>query len=166
MKRAAFVVLAAAFLACRKPAPKAPAAEALGAELATFRQVLVPLTQQTLTEFQDAVSLKGAENVTLMNFRQTYEHGTATVDGSTVALFIAYAGPFQAPKGTPLQAMSVQQFLGAFAGDPATDIATLAAPKGNIFFTRQQLPDVIGAARAAGASSGDLPFSLIYGNGR
>lgn len=166
MSRLPLVILLAAFAACgRKPASP-PTAAALGAELATFPQLLVPPTEQTLIDWKEAVARKGAENVTLTSFRQSYTHGSATVNGKEVAVFVAYAGPWQAQKGMPLQLMSVPQFLRAFAADPQTDLAMVAAPKGNLFFTREQLPEIIGAVRAAGAASEDLPFTLIGGIGR
>jgi hypothetical protein len=166
MRLLPLVVLIAALAACGRKPPAAPTPEALGTELATYPQILVPLTPQTLEDLRDVIARKGIENVSLSTFKQSYAHGSATVNGKHIAVFVAFAGTWQAPKGVPLQPMSVQQYLRAFAGDVETDVATLAAPKGNMFFTREQLPDVIGAARAAGASSGDLPFVVVAGSGR
>lgn len=168
MRVLALAVLTAVLPGCRKPAPPppAPTPQALGKELATFPQMLVPLTAQSVIDYQDALARKGADNVTITSFRQTYILREATVENKKVKLFVGYAGTWQAPKGSPLQPMAIQQFLRAFAADPEAEVAMVAAPKGTFFFTRVQLPDVIGAARDAGARSEDLPFSLVLGNGR
>lgn len=166
MSRLPLMILLVA-LACQRPAPLLPPTPAaLGAELATFHQVLVPLTPETLDDLKAAIAREGIENVTLTSFRQSYVHGSATVNGKKTAVFVAYSGPWQAPKGMLLRPMSVHQYLRAFAADAQTDLAMLTAPKGNMFFTRDQLPEILGVTRTAGASSDDLPFALISGSGR
>lgn len=160
-------ILLAAASACRKPAPPEPAtSKALGVELATFRQVLLPLTGETLENLRRAIRLHGPESVTLTSFQQTYVHGTATVNGAKASVLIAYSDPWRAPKGIFLQPMSVLQYLRAFANDAGTDLTMLSTPKGEIFFTREQLSEVSIAASEAGAGADDLPFVLIRGSGR
>ncbi len=165
MKLTALVLLAA-LCACRKAPPQAPTAEALGAELASFPQLLAPLTQASLADYNDAVQRKGAENVMMTSFRQSYEHVKGKAGNKEVLLFIGFSGTFQAPQGVGLQPMSIQQFLRAFAADAQVDFATVRTPKGNLFFTRAQLPEIIGAARRAGAKDDDLPFAIVNGSGR
>ncbi|PIR19214.1 MAG: hypothetical protein COV48_03200, partial [Elusimicrobia bacterium CG11_big_fil_rev_8_21_14_0_20_64_6] len=168
MSRSAFLAagLLLALTACRKPAPPAPASpHAIGAELATFKQVLMPLTDETLENLRRAILLHGPESVTLTSFRQTYSHGTTTVNGAKASVLIAYSDPWRAPKGIFLQPMSVLQYLRAFANDAGTDLTMLSTPKGEIFFTREQLSEVSTAASEAGAGGEDLPFVLIRGSG-
>lgn len=167
MSRLPFAVLLAALLACRKPAPPAPPTpEALAAELATFPQLLAPVAPEAVDDFTAAVARDGAARAGSAYIRKNYIHSSSTVNGRKAEVFVGYAGPWQAPKGTALQPMSVQQFLRTFGSDAQTDIATVIAPKGNMFFTREQLPDIIAAARAAGARSEDLPFTVVVGSGR
>lgn len=166
MKRLPLLVLVGA-LACGKPAPPAPpTVAAIGAELATFPQVLVPLSEKAWVDYTEAVSREGAANVTSASFRLAYMHGEASGKSKKAAVFVAYATPWEAPAKAPLQPMSVLQFLRAFAVDAETELAVVRAAKGGIIFSREQLPDVIGAARGAGASSEVLPFSLVRGSGR
>lgn len=164
MIRHTAVILAAAvaLASCgRRQAPPTP--EALGAELASFPQVLLPLTQDAYKRYTNLAEKPNPETA---GGRQLYTHGSATVAGKPVALFLAYSGPWQAPKGLVLQPVSVLQFLRAFTADSQTDIAAVAAPKGSLYFTRAQLPDIVVAAKAAGASDADIPFGFIIGSGR
>ena len=167
MSRFPLVILLAAFGACRKQAPTTPPTpEALGAEIATFHQVLVPISTQTFVNMREAAARRGIENVSPGDFLDPYALGSVLINGQTVAVFTAYTGPWQAPREMPTQPMSIQQFLRAFGSDQRSNLAAIIAPKGNIFFTREQLLDVIGAARASGASSEDIPFTVIRGSGR
>jgi len=168
MKAAALVVLAAALAACGKApeAPAAPTAAALGAELATFPQLLVPISTTTWAGMQKAIALNDMSRANADQYPQPYAHYTVRVGSRSVPVIVAYTGVWLAPAPTPLQPMSVQQYLRAFGADPGTDLASVIAPKGRIFFTREQLPDVIAAARAAGAASDDLPYSIVHGVAR
>lgn len=165
MSRLALAVLAAALASCRKPPIVPPTAEALGAELATFPQLLAPLTPKTVDDMLDEMKMKGTTLPPAPSLEPQYLHGTATVNGKNIPVFVGYATPWKAPKGAPLQAMSVLQFVHAFAADTQTDVAMIVAPKGNIYFTREQEIDVFTAARAAKASSADLPFTMVRGGG-
>lgn len=166
MKIAALVILAAALAACGKPRPKAPTPEAVGAELATFPQLLVPISSQTWASMQAAVARNDAEHAAANQYPQPYAHGSVLVGGLETPVIVAYTGVWLAPAPVPLQPMSVQQYLRAFGADAGTDLAGVIAPKGSIFFTREQLPDVIGAARKAGAGSEELPYSVVRGAAR
>lgn len=59
--------------------------------------------------------------------------------------------------------MAVQQYLRAFGADEEINLASVVAPRGSIFFTREQLPKIIAAARAAGAGDADQSYSVVYG---
>ncbi|MDD5301680.1 MAG: hypothetical protein PHS14_01115 [Elusimicrobia bacterium] len=166
MKIAALVILAAALAACGKTPPKAPTPEAVGAELATFPQLLVPISSQTWAGMQVAAKINDPGHVNANQYPHPYAHGSVLVGGRETAVIVAYTGVWLAPAAVPLQPMSVQQFLRTFGADPGTDLAGVIAQKGNIFFTREQLPDVIGAARKSGATSEDLPYSMVRGAGR
>ncbi len=167
MNRLAFAVLLAALPACRKPGPPVPPTPAaIGAELATYPQLLAPLTHESMESLVEAVNSHGAGSVTAANFRQSYLHRTAIINGVKTAVFVGYSTPWQALEKTPLQPMSVLQFLHAFAVDAETEIVMLHTPKGTLYFTREQLVDVIGAARTAGATSGDQPFTFVLGSAK
>lgn len=158
MSRRAFVVLVAALAACgRGEAPPAPpSASELGAELATFRQILVPLSPAT------------AENAKLdpENFKEVYELGTTTSEGASIGVLVAYSDPWLLPASAIGRPMSVLQFLRAFGQEERAQAAALVAPKGQLYFTRAQLPGVLAGARTAGASDADLPFSAVKGSAR
>lgn len=164
MNRLVLPLLLAALAACgEKPAAAPPTPAAVGAELATFPQLLVPISSQTWAGMQQAVA-RGDPGLSFAHqYLRPYAHASVIVDGRENAVFVGYAGVWLAPAPVPLQPMSVQQFLKAFAADDGANLATVVAPKGSIFFTREQLPDVIGAARAAGATSADLPYSVVRG---
>lgn len=168
MKAAALVVLAAALAACGKApqTPAAPTPAAVGAELATFPQLLVPISTTTWAGMQKAVALNDMSRANADQYPQPYAHYTVMISSKEVPVIVAYTGVWLAPSPTPLQPMSVQQYLRAFGADAGTDLASVIAPKGRIFFTREQLPDVIAAARAAGATSDDLPYSVVHGVAR
>jgi hypothetical protein len=164
MKIAVLVVLAAALAACGKPSPPtAPTPEAVGAELATFPQLLVPISTQTWARMQSAVARNDVEHSAANQYPQPYAHGSVLLNGRDTPAFVAYTGVWLAPAPIPLQPMSVQQYLRTFAADADTNLAGVIAPKGSIFFTREQLPDVMGSARNAGASSVEMPYSLVRG---
>lgn len=168
MRAAALVVLAAALAACGKaPAPPAaPTAAALGAELATFPQLLVPISTTTWAGMQKAIAINDTTRVDANQYPQPYAHYTVRISSTDVPVIVAYTGVWLAPAPIPLQPMSVQQYLRAFGADAGTDLASVIAPQGRIFLTREQLPDVIAAARAAGATSDDLPYSIVHGVAR
>lgn len=162
MRRLAGLLLLAALAACgRKPGPPTP--QAVGAELATFPQLLVPISSTTWALMQQEAALGGAGHPTADKYPKPYARAGVLVAGKESSVFLGYTGVFLAPAPVPLQPMSVQQFLRAFAMDGETEMAAVVAPKGSIFFTREHLPDVIGAAREAGATSSDLPYSIVRG---
>lgn len=157
------LLLAAALAACgRKPAGP-PTPQAVGAELATFPQLLVPISSATWALMQQEAARGGADHPSADKYPKPYARGGVVVAGKESSVFLGYTGVFLAPAPVPLQPMTVQQFLRAFAADGDTELAGVVAPKGSIFFTREQLPDVIGAAREAGATSADLPYSVVRG---
>ncbi len=154
MRRLSLIVLLLTLAACRQPAPPAPPTpEALGAELATFRQVLMPLAPEALNSLRD-------------DLPDSYALGSVVIDGRPAAAFTAYTSPWRTPREMPARPMSIQQFLSAFGNDPRSQLAGVVTPKGSFFFTREQLPDIIRAARATGASSENVPFTVIRGAGR
>lgn len=162
-------LLAALLLAaCGKseapPAPPTP--EAVGAELATFPQVLVPISTATWTSMLEAASRNDPLRVRATQYPAPYAHPVVLVDGKETPVLMGYTGLWLAPSPVPLQPMSIQQFLRVFGADADADLASVIAPRGAIFFTRAQLPDVIASARAAGATSEDLPYSVVRGAAR
>lgn len=170
MKIAALVVLAAALAACDKDkspaAPTAPAAEAVGIELATFPQLLVPISTQTWASMRAAAARNDASGLTADRYPEPYAHATVQVDGRTTIVLAAYTSVRLAPARIPLQPMKAQQFLRAFTADMDAELGSVVAPQGHIFFTRSQLPDIIIAAAKAGAGIDDLPYSIVRGTGR
>ncbi len=166
--RLAALLIIAGLAACGKaePPPAAPTAEAVGAELATFPQILVPISTATWTSMLEAASRNDPLRVTAIQHPRPYAHPVVLVDGKETPILRGYTGLWLAPAPVPLQPMSVQQFLRVFGGDQDADLAGVVAPRGTIFFTREQLPDVISSARAAGATSEDLPYSVVRGAAR
>lgn len=169
MKLAALLIVAA-LAACGKADEAPPAApptpEAVGAELATFPQILVPISTATWTSMQEAAARDDLPRINATAHPHPYAHPTVLVDGKETPVLMGYTGLWLAPSPLPLQPMSVQQFLRVFGAGEGADLASVIAPRGAIFFTRAQLPDVIAAARAAGASSAELPYSLVRGAAR
>ena len=166
MNRLALVVLLAVLVSCKRTPPKAPTPEAIGAELATFRQLLVPISSQTWTSMQESIALNGVGHVTPDLYEQPYMHATLLVNGQNIAVMVAYTGVWLAPNRVPMQTMSVRQYMRAFAADREAYLGSVVAPKGTIYFTRAQIPDILAATRSAGASSEDIPFSVVRGAGR
>lgn len=168
MRLAALAVLVAGLAACKKAPPPAapPTPEAVGAELATFPQLLVPISTSTWVSMQAAAAQNDPTRSDANQYPHPYAHSTAIVGGREFPVLVAYTGVWLAPAPVPLQPMSVHQFLRAFGADPGTDLASVVAPRGGIVFTREQLPDVSAAARAAGATSEDLPYSVVRGAAR
>lgn len=163
------VLLAGLLLAAcgRTPAdPKAPPPQAVGAELATFPQLLVPISTSAWAGMQDAAARNDPARAVPDAYPQPYAHDSVLVEGKETSAIVAFTGVWLAPSPVPLRPMSVQQYLRAFGADAGTDLASVIAPKGRIFFTREQLPDVIAAARAAGATSEDLPYGVVRGAAR
>lgn len=153
------LVLATAHAACRKSAPPASDPAAIGRELATFRQVLMPLSPQ----FVELIGRSGVERAVPSDVPVPYMLGEIPVNGRLSPVFAAYTDPWKAPKGLAMRPMSIDQFLSSFAFDMRADIALVRAPKGDIHFTRGQLPEVLAAAHAAGAAVENLPLSVING---
>ena len=170
MKIVAFAVLAALLAACGRDktpaAPTAPTAEAIGAEMATFPQLLVPISTTTWAGMQAAAARNDASGLTADRYPRPYAHGTVQVNGRTTAVLAAYTSVRLAPAQMPLQPMKVQQFLRALTADDEAELGSVIAPQGHIFFTRAQLPDVVIAAAKAGAGIDDMPYSIVRGTGR
>lgn len=169
MNRAAFVVLAAALAACgRSPAPTAqPTPEAIGAEIATFSQILVPLSTQTISNLKIAAELKGGlQNVTTGDFTPDYQFGSVTADGKPAAVLVAFSDPWLAPTEALTMPMSLPQFLRAYEASPKASLAVLIAPRGEIIITREHLPRVRQVVAVSGRPDADLPFVLIRGHRR
>jgi len=166
MRRLALPLLLAALAACGKKPVEAPTPAAVGAELATFPQLLVPISTQTWAAMAAASARGDGDHTAATQYAKPYAHGVARIDGRDSPVFLGYSSVLLAPATVPLQPMSVQQFLRAFAADDGTDLASVVAPKGAIFLTREQLVDVIGAARAARAAAADMPYSVVRGEAR
>ncbi|MEK7232583.1 MAG: hypothetical protein AAB268_02110 [Elusimicrobiota bacterium] len=166
MRLAALAVLAAAFAACGNPPEKTPTPDAVGAELATFPQLLVPISSQTWASMQMATKRNDVNFINANQYPQPYAHGSVLVADRDTPVILAYTSVWLAPAPAPLQPMSVQQYLRIFGAVTEINLAVVIAPKGNIFFTREQLPDIMGAVRKAGAGSEDLPYSVVHGAGR
>jgi hypothetical protein len=164
MNRLAFAVLAFALAACGRARPPAgPTADELGAEAATFVQVLVPLSAQTLAGFEEAVARLGdASSVTPADFKQTYELESFSVNGQETRVMIAYTNPWLAPATTLHRPMTVPQFLRACEAEGRD--AALVAPKGQIYIPRAQMPDVRAKLVLLGASDKDMPLVFIRGS--
>lgn len=166
MRRLALPLLLVALASCGKLAPETPTPAAIGAELATFPQLLVPISTQTWAAMAAASERGDGDHSAANRYAKPYAHGVAHVDGRESPVFVGYSSVLLAPAPVPLQPMSVQQFLSAFALDDGTNLASVIAPKGAIFLTREQLPELIGAARTAGATAGDMPYSVVRGEAR
>ena len=88
MRTAALVVLAAALAACGK-APKTPAAPtpaAVGAELATFPQLLVPISTTTWAGMQKAIALNDMTRANAVQYPQPYAHYTVQIGTNDLRL--------------------------------------------------------------------------------
>jgi hypothetical protein len=170
MRIAALVVLAVTLAACGKEkspaAPAAPTAEAMGAELATFPQLLVPISTQTWASMRAAAARNDISGLTANLYPQPYSHASVQVDGRNAAVLAAYTSVSLVPAQIPLQVMTVQQYLRAFTADMVADIGSVVTPRGHIFFTRAQLPDIIITAAKGGARLEDMPYSVVRGTGR
>jgi hypothetical protein len=158
------VLLAVSLAACdRKQAPPAtPTAEALGAELATFRQVLVLLSPETMRNLAHAESIRGPGNAVTGDFSEVYGHLESIVGGSTVAVMVAYSGAWLLPKDVVARPMTPTQFLRAFIVNEECARAVVITPRGDLVVSREQVLDVLIETRQAGAVGEDLPFSLIH----
>lgn len=163
MNRLAFAVLAALLAACGSSGPSAsPSSDALGAEAATFPQVLVPVSTQTLAGFEEAAARLGAGSVTAADFQQTYELASLVVDGRPADVMIAYTNPWLAPAQMLHRPMTVAQFFRVCEAEGRD--AVLVAPKGQIFVPRAQVPDVRSKVILLGVSDADLPLAFIRGS--
>lgn len=160
--RTAILLFAVTLTACRKPAPAgAPSAAALGAELATYRQVLVPLSPETAENIARVEKIKGPGNAVTGDFKEVYAHGETRIAGSTVAVLVAYSGAWLLPAGFAARPMTPAQFLRAFMGEETTARAVVIAPRGSLIVSREQVLDVLLETRKASPSDADLPFALI-----
>ncbi len=172
MRRAA--LLAALLLsACGEKAPPPaqsgahPSADAVGAELASFAQILVPIVPASLDEYKRAAEFRGGEaNVGDGDVSLSYSRGASVVAGSTITVFVGYAGAWLMPVETTARPMTPLQFLRAL--DSAVDCAgaVVLAPRGKLYVPREQLMDVTIAAQKADAPAKDAPLVLIRGSAR
>lgn len=154
---------AAALAACGEAAPKAPTPEEAGAELATFRQVFVPISSETWKSMHLAIKREPNALVRPNQYPDPYARSGVLVGGREAVVSVAYTSVLLAPAPVPLESMSVLQYLRVFEHDPQTELARVIAPKGNIFIARDALPRVAAAARAAGAPVDDAPYSVVLG---
>ena len=169
MKITALLVLTTLIAACggkTTPPPSAPTAEAIGAELATFPQLLVPISTTTWASMRAAAARGDAAGLTADRYPHPYTYATVEVNGRTAIVLAAYTSIRLAPGQMPLQPMKVQQYLRAFTADMDAELASVVTPQGHIFFTRAQLSDVVIAAAKAGAGLDDMPYSIVRGTGR
>lgn len=165
MKTLALLLLTTALAACHraKETPRPPTAEELGAELAKYPQVLVPLSPDTAENMRRAAAFKGRDSVGPGDFQPVYEHATATVAGSTVTVLMAVSGAWMLDHGAAAQPMSPTQFLRALGEDSTSRYAVLATPKGTLIVSKEQVLDAMIAAKRAGAVVEDIPFTIIRG---
>ena len=165
MRRLPLILLIMVLAACERPKAPArpPTADELGAELATYAQVLVPLAPETVENVRRAAAFKGTESVRPGDFQPVDEHVTADIAGSSVTVLMAYSGAWLLPRDQTSQPMTSIQFLHALGEDQAARFAVLITPKGNLFVGKEQLLDVMIAARKAGAATEDIPFTIIRG---
>jgi hypothetical protein len=164
MRPAVLAALAALSACCSRtpsPAPAVPSPQAIAAELATYKQVLVPLAPDTKASVQRAIRLKGADKVVEGDYQEFYEKGEAVVDGSTATVLVAYSGAWLLPKGTIARPMTAAQFLRAFAADESCVRAVLATPRGAIVVARDQTVDVLVEIKTAGGDVGNIPFTVV-----
>jgi len=170
MRIIALVLLAVAIAACGKEkspvVPTAPTAEAIGAELATFPQLLVPISTQTWASMRTAAASNNLSGLTADRYPQPYARASVQVNGRNAVVLAAYTSVRLAPAQVPMQVMAVQQYLRVFTADTAADLGGVVTPQGHIFFTRAQLPDVIIGATKAGSSFEDMTYSVVRGTGR
>lgn len=164
MKIAALAAVLA-LAACGKtpPIPQAPTPAAVGAELATYTQLLAPISPETWARMQEAAARRDAEGSLAIRHHNPYAHAAVRVDGKETAAIVAYTSAWLAPATVPLQPMSVSQFLRAFGADTGTNLASVISPHGTLVFTREQLPHVYTAALAAGAPVEDQRYSVVFG---
>ena len=165
-------ILAAAVLAvlaagaCRKaPVPEATPA-ALGAEIATYRQIFAPLAPETADSFRRAVELRGIQNVRSGDVTTVYLEDAVVVSGSTVPVLVGYSGAWIMPTDVIARPMSALQFLREFASLDKLGGALIVTPKGRLFVSREQLLDVLIEARRAGATEAELPYTVVAGSVR
>ncbi len=157
---------AAALAACGDRTPKAPTPEEVGAELATFRSVFVPISSDTWKRMEVAQEREPNAHIRPNQYLNPYARSGVVVGGRDAIVSVAYTSVLLAPSPVPLEAMSVTQFLRVFEYDAESELARVIAPKGSMFIARDALPRVAAAARAAGASVDDAPYSVVRGAGR
>jgi len=163
MKGLILAGLAASLTACGTGAPKPPVPEEVGAELATFRQLFVPISSETWKGMSLAAQTAPSTFIRPNQYGDPYVRDMVLVGGREVSANIAYTSVLLVPSGVPLESMSVLQYLRLFEHDAGADLARVAAPKGSIFIARDALPRVTAAARAAGSPAEDSPFSVVFG---
>lgn len=159
-------LLTAALAACGRPAPKPPTPEEVGAELATFRQLFVPISTGTWKSMDEAAKHSPSASIRPSQFPDPYVRHSVRAGGREAAASVAYTSVMLAPSPVPMETMSVTQFLRVFEFDSRSELAWVIAPKGSIFIARDALPRVSAAATAAGAGVADSPFSIVRGAGK
>jgi len=166
MRPLLLAAMAAAMAACGEPALKAPTPEEVGAELATFRSVFVPISTGAWKNMGEALKLDPKAAVHPLQYPDPYARSTVLVNGRETTVSVAYTSVLLAPSPVPLEVMSVAQYLRVFEYDARSELASVIAPKGNIVIARDAVPRVIAAALAGGASVNDAPFSVVRGERR
>lgn len=163
---AALAALGVAASSCGKPAAKPATPEEVGKELATFRQLFVPISSTTWKSMELAGKRGGEEHIRPNQFPDPYVRETVIVGGRDAINLVAYTSVLLAPGGVPMESMSALQYLRLFEHDRGAELARVIAPKGSIFIARDALPHVSAAAMAAGAPAEDPPYSVVRGAGR
>ncbi len=163
MKGLILACLAVALAACETRSPKPPVPEEVGAELATFRQLFVPISTGAWNSMVLAAKTAPDTFIQPNQYANPYAHDMVLVGGRAVSASIAYTSVLLVPSGVPLESMSVLQYLRLFEHDAGAELARIAAPKGSIFLARDALPRVTAAASAAGAPAADSPYSVVFG---
>lgn len=163
---AALAALAAAVASCEKPAVKPATPEEVGKELATFRQLFVPISSTTWKSMEVASKRDKDAHTRPNQFPEPYARETVIVGGRDAISLVAYTSVLLAPGGVPMESMSALQYLRLFEYDRVAELARVIAPKGSIFIARDALPHVSAAAMAAGAPAEDPPYSMVRGAGR
>ena len=119
MKLAAVAALAVALAACGKKPPTAPTPEAVGAELATFPQILVLISSTTWADMQSAVGRNDMSHSEATAYPRPYAHGIVTLDGRETPVLVAYTGAVEtagaggSTNNAAVMTVSLQRMLSA-----------------------------------------------------